>query len=57
MRHWLEGQVVEQGPVLGPGSYWFQPGMKAHGNSCLSDVCVMFIQWSGKRDAFPVAAK
>jgi|SRR5688572_25430614 quercetin dioxygenase-like cupin family protein len=52
MRHWLEGQVEEQTPALGPGSYWHQPGMQPHGDSCLTDVCVMFITWSGKRDGF-----
>jgi quercetin dioxygenase-like cupin family protein len=51
MRHWLEGQVEEQTPTLGPGSYWYQPKMQPHADSCLSDSCVMFITWSGKRDA------
>jgi quercetin dioxygenase-like cupin family protein len=57
MRHWVEGQIEQQTPVLGPGSYWNQPGMKNHGDSCLSDVCVMFITWSGKRDGFPASQR
>lgn len=36
--------------MLGPGSYWFQPGEAAHGDSCLGDTCTMFITWAGKRD-------
>jgi len=36
---------------LGPGSFWFQPGGQPHVDACLSDRCVMFISWSGKRDA------
>jgi hypothetical protein len=52
MKHRAEGQTEEQTPVLGPGSYWYQPGRKNHADSCLSDVCVMFITWAGKRDAF-----
>lgn len=57
MRHWFEGQVEAETPVLGPGSYWYQPKMQPHADSCLSDACVMFIQWSGKRDALPATPK
>jgi hypothetical protein len=49
MRHWTTGGSATA-PDLGPGSYWFQPGDAAHADSCLSDECVMFIQWSGPRD-------
>jgi hypothetical protein len=37
-------------PVLGPGSYWFQPGGVAHGDECVADSCLMQIVWSGPRD-------
>src|SRR5262245_45415834 len=57
MKHQAAGQTEEQTPVLGPGSYWYQPGMKSHADSCLSDVCVMFITWAGKRDAIEGAPK
>ena len=57
MRHWFEGQVEAQTPELGPGSYWFQPKMQPHADSCLSDTCVMFITWSGKRDGFAATGK
>jgi hypothetical protein len=50
MKHWATDAERTSGPVLGPGSYWFQPGGEAHGDSCLSDSCTMFITWSGRRD-------
>lgn len=50
MKHWTTEAERTSGPVLGPGSYWFQPGEQAHGDSCLSDACTMFITWAGKRD-------
>jgi hypothetical protein len=49
-RHWAEGELEIGAPALGPGSYWFQPGGKVHGDSCLTDECLMFVQWAGKRD-------
>jgi quercetin dioxygenase-like cupin family protein len=51
MKHWLKGEREADAKPLGPGSYWFQPGNQPHGNSCLTDECVMFIKWEGKRDA------
>jgi quercetin dioxygenase-like cupin family protein len=50
MKHWTSEAERTGGPALGPGSYWFQPGEAAHGDSCLSDTCTMFITWAGKRD-------
>lgn len=49
-RHWAEGASEADAKPLGPGSYWFQPGNQAHGDSCLTDKCLMFITWDGKRD-------
>ena len=51
MKHWDSAGSEAKARRLGPGSYWFQPGGEAHGDSCLSDECVMFIHWAGKRDA------
>lgn len=51
MKHRAEGESEEKAKPLGPGSYWFQPGGQAHADSCLSDECLMFINWAGKRDA------
>ena len=50
MKHWDPSVTEAQVRLLGPGSYWFQPGREPHADSCLSDECVMFIHWSGKRD-------
>jgi hypothetical protein len=50
MRHWGEGEQEAEAQPLGPGSYWRQPGLQVHGDSCLTDDCVMFIKWEGKRD-------
>jgi len=50
MKHWSAGEREEDAAVLGPGSYWFQPGGQAHGDSCLSDVCVMFVTFAGPHD-------
>jgi hypothetical protein len=51
MRHWAAGAEEADAPELGPGSYWRQPGGQAHADSCLADVCVMFVKWAGPRDA------
>jgi quercetin dioxygenase-like cupin family protein len=50
MKHWTTEAERTGGPALGPGSYWFQPGEAAHGDSCLGDTCTMFITWAGTRD-------
>jgi hypothetical protein len=51
MKHTLDGQTEAAAPELGPGSYWRQPKMQPHTDTCLSEVCLIFITWSGKRDA------
>jgi hypothetical protein len=50
MKHFGAGESEKDAPELGPGSYWFQPGNEAHAGSCLSDECLMYVQWQGKRD-------
>ena len=50
MKHWDPSASESQVRPLGPGSYWFQPGGEVHADSCISDECVMFIHWSGRRD-------
>lgn len=50
MKHWAEGDQEADAKPLGPGSYWFQPGNQAHADSCLTDECMMFVKWEGKRD-------
>ncbi len=51
MKHWVDGESETAAPALGPGSYWYIRGSQSHADSCLSDVCVAFIKWEGKRDA------
>jgi hypothetical protein len=51
MQHWGPGQAEADAPELPAGSYWFQPGNEAHTDACVTEQCVMFVTWSGKRDA------
>lgn len=51
MQHWGQGQAEADAPPLRAGSYWFQPGNVAHTDACLTDRCIVFVQWSGPRDA------
>jgi len=51
MKHWAEGVQETDAQPLGPGSYWFQPGNQAHGDACMTDECLMFVNWAGKRDS------
>jgi hypothetical protein len=53
MKHWDKQHPESEVKPIGPGGYWFQPGNEAHGDSCLSDECVMYVQWMGKRDTRP----
>lgn len=50
MKHWAAGQTEDSVPTMPPGSYWFQPGGQPHADSCLSNECIMFVNWAGKRD-------
>jgi quercetin dioxygenase-like cupin family protein len=51
MKHWGPGETKANAKLLGPGGYWFQPGNQPHVDSCESDECLMYVQWSGKRDS------
>jgi hypothetical protein len=51
VKHWAEGEQESDAKPLGPGSYWFQPGNGAHYDACVSDECVIFIMWDGRRDS------
>ena len=51
MKHLAAGETEADVPSLGPGSYWFQPGGVAHADTCLTETCLIFISWSGARDA------
>jgi glycogen synthase len=49
MQHWEQGQ--SQARLLQPGSHWFQPGNMAHSDACVTEQCLMYVQWAGPRDA------
>jgi mannose-6-phosphate isomerase-like protein (cupin superfamily) len=51
LKHWIEGESEASAKTLGPGSYWFQPGGKVHGDACLSERCLVHLVWTGPRDA------
>ena len=50
MKHWDAKGSRQSAPPMGPGSYWYQPAGKVHGDSCESDECMWFISFDGKRD-------
>ncbi len=51
MKHRTASEPEAAARPLGPGSYWFQPGKQVHADSCLTDECLMFVSWTGKRDS------
>ena len=50
IQHWAQGQSQTQAKLLRPGSHWFQPGNVAHSDACLTDRCLLYVQWAGRRD-------
>ena len=50
-KHWQRGETEANATVLKAGSYWFQPGGQPHGDSCLTNECIYYLQWSGKSDS------
>ena len=50
MKHWGKGQTEAASKPLNHGSHWFQPGGKTHSDMCLTNECLLYIVWSGKRD-------
>ena len=50
LQHWQQGQSQAEAKLLRPGSHWFQPGNAAHSDACLTDQCLMYVQWAGPRD-------
>jgi quercetin dioxygenase-like cupin family protein len=51
MQHWEQGQSQAQAKLLRPGSHWFQPGNVPHSDACVTEQCLMYVQWAGPRDA------
>jgi hypothetical protein len=52
LKHWDEDDAEAAAKPLGPGSYWFQPGRRAHRDACLSDECLVYLNWTGPRDGY-----
>jgi len=55
-KHWLPGKEAEA-KANGPGTAWYQPGgsdKEAHGDSCETDSCTIFIVMDKKLDLTPV---
>ena len=50
LKHWAEGGLESNAKTLGPASYWFQPCNQVHGDSCLTDECLAYLNWAGPRD-------
>jgi hypothetical protein len=46
---------ADEGPALGPGSTWFQPGKQVHNNHCEAGECVVFIYTPNGFDYQPAA--
>ena len=53
MKHWSQGESEDGARLLGPGSYWFQPGSQVHADACVSETCLLYLVWLGPRDGRP----
>jgi Domain of unknown function (DUF4437) len=53
MKHWAKGEIEAQASRLGPGSWWYQPGMQVHTDACLDEVCLIYVHNTGKLDTIP----
>lgn len=49
VKHWAKGEQEAESPLLGPGSYWFQPPNLVHTDACLdsSGECMIFAHTLG----------
>jgi hypothetical protein len=56
LQHWERGQSQAEAKPLRAGSHWFQPGDVPHTDACLTDQCLMYVQWAGRRDGRLVEA-
>lgn len=52
MKHWGAEDADAAAKPLPPGSYWFQPGGAAHRDACLSEQCLVYLNWAGRRDGY-----
>lgn len=49
-KHWLDGNTPGSAPELPPGSYWIQPAVQRHADTCVTDRCVVLVKWFGPMD-------
>jgi quercetin dioxygenase-like cupin family protein len=50
MKHWAKDEDEGAAPLLGPGSWWVQPGGDIHTDSCLDDECLLYVHTDGRLD-------
>lgn len=54
MQHW-ELSEPDRGPMLKPGSIWFQPGGNAHTEVCVgTETCMIYVYFSTVADFTPL---
>lgn len=52
MKHWAQGETEANAPVLGPGSWWSQPGGEVHTDACVEPAgeCMLYVHSDGPLD-------
>ena len=51
MKHWQLSEDENGAAVLGPGSWWFQPGDEVHTDACIDEIeCIVYVHTDGKLD-------
>ena len=51
-KHWPQGGEGKA-EVLGPGSTWYEPGGRVHADECVSEECVILVQYEAGFDLVP----
>lgn len=51
-KHWLPGEDAKA-ETLGPGSHWYEPGKRVHGDECVSTDCLLLLTVEGGFDYIP----
>jgi len=52
-KHWPAGADAKA-QTLEPGSHWYQPGKALHGDECLANQCLLYLEFDGPYDFVPV---
>lgn len=54
IKYWSADESEAEAKLMKEGSYMFQPGNVTHGETCVTDECVVFMKWADKKDTkFP----